>query len=407
MDADPPAPHRRDRRRRLWRSRRADAQPRPGRARQGHAVLADGRRQQRQPTVAGTRAAGSSGWPRPCPSRGSSTCWPGAKSLPARSACVSGACAALVYGLGALLTAVAVTTVGSVGFIGLIVPHLVRLAIGNDQRLLLPAATLAGGVLLCAADTAARTVVAPIQLPVGVLTALIGVPVFLFPAGEPSAMKMDARPPILGADRLSVEIGRHSVCRELDFTLQPGDTLVILGRNGAGKSTLLHTLAGLREPLGVRCCWRASPTAPGRAVTKPACAACWPRASPIFSAPPCSKPPSSAATPTWAAGTGKAPKTKPSPWMPSPRWASKALPNARCRRSPGASASASPSPRCWCSSHACICSTNPSPTSTCTTKSPLLLFGDGEWLAGPAAEVINATKASTRLYGHPLARALR
>ncbi len=86
----------------------------------------------------------------------------------------------LVYGLGALLTAVAVTTVGSVGFVGLIVPHLVRLSIGNDQRLLLPAATLAGGVLLCAADTAARTVVAPIQLPVGVLTALIGVPVFLF-----------------------------------------------------------------------------------------------------------------------------------------------------------------------------------------------------------------------------------
>jgi iron complex transport system permease protein len=86
----------------------------------------------------------------------------------------------LVYGLGSLLTAVAVTTVGSVGFVGLIVPHLVRLLIGNDQRLLLPAATLAGGVLLCAADTAARTVVAPIQLPVGVLTALIGVPVFLF-----------------------------------------------------------------------------------------------------------------------------------------------------------------------------------------------------------------------------------
>ena len=87
---------------------------------------------------------------------------------------------ALVYGLGALLTGVAVTTVGSVGFVGLIVPHLVRLAIGNDQRLLLPAATLAGGVLLTAADTAARTVVAPIQLPVGVLTALFGVPVFLF-----------------------------------------------------------------------------------------------------------------------------------------------------------------------------------------------------------------------------------
>ncbi|MFZ5511482.1 MAG: FecCD family ABC transporter permease [Pseudomonadota bacterium] len=86
----------------------------------------------------------------------------------------------LVYVAASLLTAASVTTTGSVGFVGLIVPHLVRLAIGNDQRILLPAAALAGGALLTAADTLARTIVAPQQLPVGVLTALIGVPVFLF-----------------------------------------------------------------------------------------------------------------------------------------------------------------------------------------------------------------------------------
>ena len=86
----------------------------------------------------------------------------------------------LVYVLASLLTAVAVTLVGLVGFVGLIVPHLVRLGAGNDQRILLPAAALAGGVLLTVADTAARTLVAPVQLPVGVLTAMIGVPVFLF-----------------------------------------------------------------------------------------------------------------------------------------------------------------------------------------------------------------------------------
>ncbi|HRP94985.1 MAG TPA: iron ABC transporter permease, partial [Rhodocyclaceae bacterium] len=86
----------------------------------------------------------------------------------------------LLYGLASLLTAVSVTLVGSVGFVGLIVPHLVRFAVGNDQRVLLPAALLAGGALLTVADTAARTVLAPVQLPVGVLTALIGVPVFLF-----------------------------------------------------------------------------------------------------------------------------------------------------------------------------------------------------------------------------------
>lgn len=85
-----------------------------------------------------------------------------------------------VYGIASLVTAVAVTSAGSIGFVGLVVPHLVRLAIGNDQRLLLPASVLAGGALLTFADTLARTVVAPQQLPVGVLTALIGVPVFLF-----------------------------------------------------------------------------------------------------------------------------------------------------------------------------------------------------------------------------------
>jgi len=86
----------------------------------------------------------------------------------------------LVYLLAALMTAIAVTTAGSVGFVGLVVPHLLRLAIGNDQRVLLPASALAGGALLVLADTLARTMVAPQQLPVGVLTALIGVPVFLF-----------------------------------------------------------------------------------------------------------------------------------------------------------------------------------------------------------------------------------
>ncbi|WP_263768411.1 FecCD family ABC transporter permease [Propionivibrio soli] len=85
-----------------------------------------------------------------------------------------------VYLAASIATAAAVTQAGSIGFVGLIVPHLVRLAVGNDQRVLLPASALAGGSLLVVADTLARTLVAPQQLPVGVLTALIGVPVFLF-----------------------------------------------------------------------------------------------------------------------------------------------------------------------------------------------------------------------------------
>ncbi|WP_439535879.1 FecCD family ABC transporter permease [Methyloversatilis sp.] len=85
-----------------------------------------------------------------------------------------------IYLIASALTAVAVTTVGAVGFVGLVVPHLMRLALGNDQRLLLPTSALAGALLLLLADTAARTLIAPAQLPVGVLTALLGVPVFLF-----------------------------------------------------------------------------------------------------------------------------------------------------------------------------------------------------------------------------------
>ncbi len=72
------------------------------------------------------------------------------------------------------------TTAGSIGFVGLVVPHALRLVIGNDQRILLPACALGGGSLLLLADTAARSLVAPMQLPVGVITALFGVPAFLF-----------------------------------------------------------------------------------------------------------------------------------------------------------------------------------------------------------------------------------
>jgi iron complex transport system permease protein len=85
----------------------------------------------------------------------------------------------LLCGLAALATAAAVTTAGSVGFVGLVVPHALRLVVGNDQRVLLPASVLAGGSLLVLADTLARSVAAPVQLPVGVITALVGVPVFL------------------------------------------------------------------------------------------------------------------------------------------------------------------------------------------------------------------------------------
>ncbi len=85
----------------------------------------------------------------------------------------------LVFAAASLATALSVTAVGVIGFIGLVVPHLVRLLVGSDHRVVLPASALAGGTLLVIADTLARTIMAPRQLPVGALTAAIGVPLFL------------------------------------------------------------------------------------------------------------------------------------------------------------------------------------------------------------------------------------
>ncbi len=85
----------------------------------------------------------------------------------------------IVYVLASSLCAIAVTIAGTIGFVGLVVPHMLRLAGITDHRALIPAAVLLGGALLLFADTLARTVMAPQQLPVGVLTAMLGVPLFL------------------------------------------------------------------------------------------------------------------------------------------------------------------------------------------------------------------------------------
>jgi len=84
-----------------------------------------------------------------------------------------------LYFTASLFTATAVTIAGSVGFVGLIIPHMLRLAGARDHRILLPGSMLLGGSFLVVADSLARTVIAPQQLPVGVVTAIIGVPSFL------------------------------------------------------------------------------------------------------------------------------------------------------------------------------------------------------------------------------------
>jgi iron complex transport system permease protein len=86
----------------------------------------------------------------------------------------------VIFAAASLLTGAAVSSSGSIGYVGLLTPHLVRLAAGADNRLVIPASALAGALLTLLADTLARTLIAPRELPTGAITALLGAPVFIY-----------------------------------------------------------------------------------------------------------------------------------------------------------------------------------------------------------------------------------
>ena len=85
-----------------------------------------------------------------------------------------------LFVLAALLTGAVVSVSGMIGFVGMVVPHMVRMLVGSDHRVLLPASMLAGGMFLVVSDTIARTILAPAEIPVGIVTALAGGPLFLY-----------------------------------------------------------------------------------------------------------------------------------------------------------------------------------------------------------------------------------
>jgi len=86
----------------------------------------------------------------------------------------------VVYVAASLLTGLAVSVSGAIGYVGLIVPHLMRMMFGSDYRVLIPASAIGGAILIVFADMLARTVVAPTELPVGAMTAVVGAPVFIY-----------------------------------------------------------------------------------------------------------------------------------------------------------------------------------------------------------------------------------
>lgn len=86
----------------------------------------------------------------------------------------------ILLGCAAVLTAAAVSVTGIIGFIGLVIPHVTRILVGPDHRILIPASILTGGIVLLLTDTLAKTMMAPVDVPAGIITALFGAPFFVF-----------------------------------------------------------------------------------------------------------------------------------------------------------------------------------------------------------------------------------
>src|ERR1700730_9636888 len=86
----------------------------------------------------------------------------------------------VVYVSASVLTGLAVSVSGAIGYVGLLVSHVIRMLFGSDYRLLIPASALGGAIAIVLADTLARTVIAPTELPVGAMTAIAGAPVFIY-----------------------------------------------------------------------------------------------------------------------------------------------------------------------------------------------------------------------------------
>ncbi len=149
--------------------------------------------------------------------------------------------------VSSLLVGAAVSVSGIIGFIGLVIPHLIRMTTGANHRWLIPCSALAGACLLLMADTLARTLVQPAEMPVGLLTSLLGGPYFMW------LILRNPEDHMISAQNLVYSLQGRRLTDNVSLTFPGGEIVAILGPNGAGKSTLLRQLTGYLQPDSGEC----------------------------------------------------------------------------------------------------------------------------------------------------------
>ena len=131
--------------------------------------------------------------------------------------------------LSALLTGVMVAVAGAIGFVGLIMPHAVRLFVGADHRRVLPVSVLVGAIFLIWVDVLARTIVAPEELPLGVITAFVGGPFFLWLLRASGTSLWRQRPMRLCIEHVSWQVDGAAILRDTTLTVEPGEFVGLIG----------------------------------------------------------------------------------------------------------------------------------------------------------------------------------
>ena len=147
-----------------------------------------------------------------------------------------------VVAAATLGAASAVAVSGLIGFVGIIVPHTVRLTAGASYRVVLPVSMIGGAAFLVLADIAARTVQSPAEVPIGVITALVGAPFFLFVLRSRRASQDLV---VIGIDGCGSATAQALALAGVSEQVAAGEWLAVIGPNGAGKSTLLRCVASL------------------------------------------------------------------------------------------------------------------------------------------------------------------